>query len=162
MAQCPCGSGKDLDKCCGPYVKGEANAPTAEALMRSRYTAYVINETDYIGETLHPEHRADHDPEGVKEWAETAEWLGLEVLDTVAGREQDLTGEVAFNARFNHEGTTHEHREHARFVKEDDKWYYVDGAMLPQPTVVKEAKIGRNEKCPCGSGKKYKKCCMNK
>lgn len=158
--QCPCGSGKQLAQCCGPYIEGTENAPTAEALMRSRYTAYVINKTDYIGATLTAERQEDHDDEAVRNWAGSANWLGLEILDTELGREKDDEGMVAFECRYEMDGETHEHRERSYFRKEDGKWFYVTGDMIPPATFRRETpKVGRNEPCPCGSGKKFKKCC---
>lgn len=159
MTECPCGSGAALDACCGQYIEGKALAPTAEALMRSRYSAYALRKLDYLKETLVPEQQADHDPESVRVWAEESEWLGLTILDTKAGTERDSTGEVTFSAKFRQKGLVQEHREQSRFRKVDDAWYYVDGVLLPPPTVRNESKVGRNEPCPCQSGKKYKKCC---
>lgn len=160
MSECPCGSGKAFDACCEPYITGRENAPTAEALMRSRYSAYATGNVDYLGKTLLPEKQKDHDPESVRTWAEESEWLSLDIVGTKAGSEQDSTGEVTFVAKFKQKNMVQEHREHSQFKKVDGVWYYEDGYLLPPPTVRNEAKVGRNEPCPCGSGKKYKKCCL--
>lgn len=159
MSECPCGSGKAFDACCEPYITGKENAPTAETLMRSRYSAYATGHIDYLAETLVPEKRSEHDSESVRSWAEESEWLGLTIVNTKAGTEKDSTGEVVFAAKFKQKNMVQEHREHSQFRKEDGKWFYVDGYLLPPPTVRNEAKVGRNAPCPCGSGKKYKKCC---
>ncbi|WP_147822267.1 YchJ family protein [Salidesulfovibrio onnuriiensis] len=159
MKECPCGSGKDFEACCEPYITGKENAPTAEALMRSRYSAYATGHVDYLHESLAPEKQSEHDPEAVRDWAEKSEWLGLTIMDTKAGTEKDETGEVSFAAKFRQNNMVQEHREHSQFRKEDGKWFYVDGYLLPPATVRNENKVGRNEPCPCGSGKKYKKCC---
>lgn len=156
---CPCGSGKLNTECCTPYISGEKPAPTAEALMRSRYSAYVFKELDYLKSTLAPEALDGHDDASVKEWAEQSEWLGLEVHETWAGQESDDTGIVEFSATYAIDGEAMTHRERSHFKKEDGKWLYVDGTMVSGPPVRKEKKVGRNEPCPCNSGKKYKICC---
>lgn len=156
---CHCGSGATYAKCCKPFVTGKKQAETAEQLMRARYSAYVVAEMDFIFETTHPDHRAGYDHEGTKAWAETSEWLGLEIISTTKGEADDSTGEVEFVARFKDEGgTAHEHHEQAKFKKENGIWYFTDGVM-PKQQPIKSTKVGRNEPCPCGSGAKYKKCC---
>ncbi len=158
MNSCPCGSNASYSDCCEPVIKGLRPAKTAEQLMRARYSAYTKIEMDFIYESIHPEHRQDYDPAGTKTWAESSEWIGLDIVDTVRGLENDSNGEVEFIARFKQDGTLHEHHENALFKKKDGLWFFTDGAMVkPKPIVVN--KIGRNEPCPCGSGKKYKKCC---
>ena len=156
---CPCGSGLDHTQCCTPYIHGEKPAPTAEALMRSRYSAYVFKELDYLTATLAPEALEDHDEASVKEWAESAEWLGLTIHDTWAGLEGDEAGIVEFSAHYAIDGEAQVHRERSEFRLDNGHWLYVDGQMVSPPPIRKERKIGRNEPCPCGSGKKYKKCC---
>lgn len=160
MEQCPCGSGLAYADCCEPIIKGKRKAETAEALMRSRYSAYVKVETDYIFETTHPKHRKGYDHAGTKEWAENAEWQGLEVISTRNGGPEDATGEVEFIARFLEKGEEKVHHERGMFKKEESRWYFTDGkAAVQQPPIVKGPKIGRNDPCHCGSGQKYKKCC---
>ena len=88
MATCHCGSGKPYAKCCEPYINGEP-APTAEALMRSRYSAYVVGAVDYLGETLHPDHRSDFDRNATAKWASESEWKQLDILATEGGEEGD-------------------------------------------------------------------------
>ncbi len=159
MSSCHCGSGQPFSSCCGPYLEGAA-APTAEALMRSRYSAYVERAIDYLGETLHPEHRADWDRAATERWSQGAEWLGLEIVSTEAGQADDDEGLVEFIARFRENGREQRHHERSRFRRHEGRWYYVDGAM-PKPQTQRHAgpRVGRNDPCPCGSGKKYKKCC---
>jgi len=138
----------------------EKQAATAEALMRSRYSAYVQGDVDYLHETLHPEHRHDHDIEATRRWAREARWEGLEVRSVEKGGETDGEGVVEFIASFR-ENTVHKvHHEKARFQRVEGAWYYVDGDFV-SPETVKHAspKVGRNDPCPCGSGKKFKKCC---
>lgn len=158
--QCPCGSGLDAAQCCKPYISGEKPAPTAEALMRSRYSAYVFQEIDYLRDTLTKEAQEGHDDKSVREWSEQAEWLGLTIHDTWAGQEGDEAGIVEFSATYKMDGEEQTHRERSEFGFIDGRWYYVDGQMVSGPPIRKEKKVGRNEPCPCGSGKKYKKCCL--
>ena len=96
---CPCESGRPFEQCCGPYLAG-APAPTAEALMRSRYTAYVRQDIDYLVATHDPDTAKDVDPAGMARWARESTWLGLQVLAVVGGGADDQQGEVEFVARF--------------------------------------------------------------
>jgi SEC-C motif domain protein len=160
MDTCPCGSELPYAECCGPLIKGERPAETAEQLMRSRYTAYVKKEIDYLATSLHPDHRKGFDPKITRDWAESSEWHKLEILGTRAGGTDDAEGEVEFIATFTQKGNAMKHHELATFTKEDGTWYFVDGkAAIPQQYVRSAPKTGRNEPCLCGSGKKYKKCC---
>jgi len=96
MSQCPCGSSKEYAKCCEPFIKGKSKAPTAEALMRSRYTAFAVGELDYVLQTHHLETRGELDIEGVRSWALNSQWQGLEILSTEAGTANDQEGKVEF------------------------------------------------------------------
>jgi SEC-C motif-containing protein len=128
--------------------------------MRSRYSAYVERAIPYLRETLHPDHRKDYDEKSSREWAEKAEWHGLEILDAVAGGEGDEEGEVEFVARFSLGGERQEHHERSSFKRRGGRWYFVSGREVkPKPVVREGPRIGRNDPCPCGSGKKHKKCC---
>jgi SEC-C motif-containing protein len=159
MSNCPCGSGLSYDSCCGPIIAG-APAPTAEAMMRSRYSAYVKREYAHLERTLSAEQRKDFAPDEARRWAESSEWLGLTILRTEKGAPDDQEGVVEFSARFRIEGKDQEHIEAAVFGREDGNWVYV-GQLQPKGQTVRreQPKIGRNDPCPCGSGKKFKKCC---
>ncbi|MFA8343305.1 MAG: YchJ family protein [Rhodothermaceae bacterium] len=160
MTECPCGSRIDFEECCEKIFMGDAKAATAEALMRSRYTAYVEHNYRYLLESLHPDHRKDYDEEATKQWAESSEWTGLEIVSTEKGQENDTTGEVEFIANFRIKEHDLTHHEVAKFEKIDGDWYFVEGEdVKPAPVINDEPKVGRNEPCPCGSGKKFKKCC---
>ncbi|MEN9403024.1 MAG: hypothetical protein RL091_1727 [Verrucomicrobiota bacterium] len=159
MSSCPCGSGQSFETCCGPIIGG-APAPTAEALMRSRYTAYVQRNVEHLGRSLSADQRKDFAPEEAKKWAEGSEWLGLTIINTEQGGPDDKYGAVHFSAKFRTEGKDHEHLEVALFGREDGRWVYTGQVNEPGKTVRRETpKVGRNDPCPCGSGKKYKKCC---
>ena len=159
MELCPCGTGSSYAECCQPVIKGERPAGSAEELMRSRYAAYVKVETDYIFETTHPKHREGYDAAGTKEWAESAEWQGLEIVSVKGGTEADSTGEVEFIARYIEKGEAKVHHELALFKKEKNGWLFTDGKSVTQKPVARAPKIGRNDPCSCGSNLKYKTCC---
>ena len=160
MEICPCGSGRTYEDCCGLLIKGASPAVSAEQLMRSRYAAYVKVEIDYLYETTHPDHRNGYDHKGTRTWAENSQWEGLEILDTRAGGPDDGEGEVEFIARYREKGIRKQHHELAHFKKTNDRWYFTDGSSVAQKPIQRtEPKVGRNDPCPCGSGKKFKKCC---
>lgn len=119
---CPCGSTKPYTACCARYVEGAEPAPTAEALMRSRYTAYTLLKEDYLLATWHPSAR----PASLGLQAEVpTKWLGLEVKR----HEQQDAGHaiVEFVARYKVHGRAHRLHEISRFVREEGRWLYVDG-----------------------------------
>lgn len=155
---CPCGSGRPLAQCCAPLIAG-APAATAEALMRSRYTAYVRDELDYIERTHAPEAAGDFNRAQAEDMAGRVRWVGLEVGDTTAGGADDVTGTVEFIARFRKDGVEHVHHERAHFRRDGDRWLYVDGEFNPRVAPRRVEKVGRNQPCPCGSGRKFKQCC---
>jgi len=171
---CPCGSQIPFDGCCGPCLEGRETPATAAALMRSRYTAYARQDIAYLAKTHAPETRADFDPEAAKAWAAEARWLGLKILSTEKGGPTDPEGVVEFVASYDARGQTLAHRERSRFRKsEAGGWLFVSGdthsssigaspRRSPPPAAVATLgapKVGRNDPCPCGSGKKFKKCC---
>lgn len=161
MKECPCGSGKEYDSCCGLYHSGKSKADAAEKLMRARYSAFVCGEIDYIEKT-HVEGTKDFDKVEATNWAKNSEWLGLEIVKTEKGQAKDATGVVEFKAKFKDKESDKVliHHEVARFVNSNGTWAYKEGEIVGlQPITRTEPKIGRNDPCHCGSGKKYKKCC---
>ncbi len=162
-AICPCrvtdAEKRDYDACCKPYLEEGKPAPTAEALMRSRYTAFARGDIDYLEGTLAPGTRDDFDRKAITHWAKQSEWLGLELISAEDGGEGDEKGYVEFIAHFSLEGERYAHRERSLFRKVDGRWYFQEEANRKSQPIVKGAQPGRNDPCPCGSGKKYKKCC---
>ena len=159
---CPCCSEKPYAECCAPYISGTVPAPTAEALMRSRYTAYATGDVDYIKKTMGPAIKAkEFDRESVEKWANESEWLGLSIVTTAKGSENDTEGTVEFIAQYSDGKNEQIHHESAEFRKIDGAWYFIDGRMMNEPYRREEPKVGRNDACPCGSGKKFKKCCIS-
>ena len=160
MAQCYCGSEQDFSNCCEPILEGSRPAETAVELMRARYSAFVTRQAEFLHESLHPDHRHDHDVAATKRWAEKSQWLGLEILHVNGGEQYDEDGEVEFIATYKANDLVRPHHEISTFSKVDGVWYFVDGQLvLPKTETRDQPKVGRNDPCPCGSGKKYKKCC---
>ena len=158
---CPCGSGKKYGECCEPVIKGTGKAATAEALMRARYTAYVKQEIDFIINSCEEgEKIAEIDRKATEDWAKNSTWHGLKILRTEKGTEADEEGIVEFEATYTDKGGLRDvHHEVGYFKKINGEWLYSVGSVKPMTVVREGAKIGRNDPCPCGSGKKYKKCC---
>ncbi len=143
-----------------PFLRGEATPSTAAELMKSRYAAYVLGEVDYLLASHDPTSREQVDRDGAAKWSAEADWDGLEIVSTEAGGADDDRGVVEFIARYQMSGAPLVHHERATFRKHEGRWFYVDGEMVRQKPARREApKVGRNEPCPCGSGKKFKKCC---
>ena len=157
---CPCKSGKTFGECCAPIIAGETKAETAEAVMRARYTSYVTGDIEYLKTSATAAVVEQFDEEASKAWSRAAQWHGLEILATELGGKNDKTGVVEFRALYTANGEFCNHHERSTFVKEGGLWKFEDGEMLGEkPIVREEPKINRNDPCPCGSGKKYKKCC---
>ena len=149
---CYCGSAMAFLTCCAPFLQGEALPETAEQLMRSRYSAYVSMAIDYLADTVSIYKKAEHRPEAIRGWAESVDWKRLELLGTSDVSENE--GTVEFRAWYIDAGGLQCLQENSVFYREQGKWKYSHGS---QSTA--KPKVGRNEPCPCGSGKKYKKCC---
>ncbi|MDR0502146.1 MAG: YchJ family protein [Treponema sp.] len=159
MKNCHCGSGREYSACCQPYITGKENPPTAEALMRSRYSAYVEREIDYIINTCVHRGKDDIDYKSTRDWSEKSKWLGLKIISTQKGGISDKEGTVEFEATYERDGLKDIHHETGKFKKENEQWLYEEGHISPRTIVRSSPKTGRNEPCPCGSGKKYKHCC---
>jgi SEC-C motif-containing protein len=118
---CPCGWGAPYDECCGRLHRGEP-APTAEALMRSRYSAFAVRDAAYLSRTWHSSTRPrelslDH----------SRRWIGLHVLGTARGGLLDTDGEVEFVARWEDaDGSRGRQHERSSFVREQGRWVYLD------------------------------------
>lgn len=127
--------------------------------MRSRYSAYVLRKIPYLSETHDPETLDEFDEEEAAAWAKAADWQGLEIVDRVRGKEKDNEGVVEFIARYRYRDNDLSHHERSSFVRIEDRWYYTGGDPMTPPIRRETPKVGRNDPCPCGSQKKYKKCC---
>lgn len=150
---CPCGTGVPYSNCCEPFVENNSNPQTPELLMRSRYTAYVLQKKQYLLQTWHTKTK----PSALNFENHPVTWLGLEVIDSTTDKDTETSGTVNFLTRYVANGLVCNLQENSRFIKEDDRWYYVNGEC----SLTKD-KPQRNQPCPCGSKLKFKKCCLNK
>lgn len=157
---CPCGSEKSYELCCGALIDKKQKANSPAACMRSRYTAYALAHIDYIKQSHHPESREEMNWDQTKLWAEGAKWKGLKIIDEQM--QSNDVGTVEFVAKYEFKGALVEHHEKSVFKKVDDEWFFHDGEVFHSPIRRSEDKVGRNDLCSCGSGKKYKKCCLQK
>ncbi|AOW94355.1 hypothetical protein BFN03_03110 [Rhodococcus sp. WMMA185] len=123
MVRCPCQLGESYDNCCGRYHRGEAKAPTAERLMRSRFSAFALLDVAYLSRTWHPSTRPAN-----LELDPGRRWTRLDILGTCAGGLFDTTGTVEFRAHYEENGRRGSQRENSRFVRENGDWLYVDGS----------------------------------
>lgn len=121
---CPCGSNRPIEGCCGPYLSGEKDAPTPEALMRSRYTAYSLGDLHYIEKTMREKALTRFNRKASEKTLEQTTWIQLTVLNAT---EEGDTGTVQFMASFKDNGEIHTMQELSTFKKINKKWYYVDG-----------------------------------
>ena len=122
---CPCESGREFGACCEPYLSLREEAPTAEALMRSRYVAYKLKNADYLRRSWDPETCPD---DFFAE--EGGRWLGLKIQRTEAGGVEDATGAVEFVARYKIQGRGLRLHEVSRFKRHEGRWVYVDGDLI--------------------------------
>ena len=121
---CPCGLPAAYDACCGRFHRGAAAAPTAELLMRSRYTAFVVEDRAYLRATWHPRTRPRRVDVGPGD-----RWTGLEVRGVTGGGLFDTTGTVRFRAQ-HRDGAV---AEDSAFVREDGRWFYLGPATVSDP-----------------------------
>jgi len=142
---CICGEAKRFDTCCGAIIEGKRKPASAEELMRSRYSAYTLADGRYLVLSAVKENRYEDDAELIEEFSKSVEWLKLDVLHTTHDT-------VEFKAYYKDKESIKILHEKSNFVIEDNIWRYKDGELY-------NTKVQRNESCPCGSGKKYKKCC---
>ncbi len=153
MNLCPCGSNSVYTECCQPtHQSSKANTP--EQLMRARYCAHCLKLTDFIINTYHSSCQADSFREEI-EASTNSNWLNLQILNAPIADENE--GFVEFKATFVEHGQQSVLHEKSRFVIENNSWRYIDGTYPEQDRSIH--KIGRNDPCPCGSGRKFKKCC---
>ena len=158
MTPCPCGSRNIFAACCGAVLGGRP-AATAEALMRSRYSAFVVGDVDYLQRTSAGEAALKFDRAALLRAMPDTEWLGLEITGTEGGMERDDAGTVTFRARFRENGRLQVLAERSEFRRIGGEWRYCRGEVVPEPAPAPaSAKVGRNDPCPCGSGRKFKKC----
>ena len=147
---CPCGSQLEYSACCQPILADHKLALTAEMLMRSRYTAFVRENTAHLLRTWEAKKR----PTSLNFDDHPVTWISLVINKTSDGQAADSTGKVDFTSMYIENGQLCTLNETSDFSKRDGLWYYVDGVCE-----VTKKKIERNRPCPCGSQKKFKRCC---
>ncbi|MGR9072884.1 MAG: YchJ family protein [Gammaproteobacteria bacterium] len=152
---CQCGSGLKPSECCDRYINGTDRAPTAEALMRSRFTAFAGHHEKYLLETWAAETR----PAEIDFSKDNIEWTRLEIVDTKKGKAADGKGVVEFKAYYTLNGEDYVMNEISRFKKAAGRWFYLDGKVKSVARAGLNTNQGKNAPCSCGSGKKFKRCC---
>jgi SEC-C motif-containing protein len=153
VKNCFCGNDFTFEQCCQPIISDKIDPQNSEQLMRSRFTAYVIEDYQYIRQTYASAQRSKLTVNGIAYSAQDTQWLSLQVL---AHHSQENTAQVEFKAFYQVDKHYYVMHELSDFVREDDKWYYTTGVMQKGSG---EFSPERNSQCLCGSGKKFKKCC---
>lgn len=121
MARCYCGSEGAFSSCCEPFLNGIKKAPTAEALMRSRYSAFATQNADYLLATTHFSTRKHHIKSDILSWSQANHWIKLVVISATVNT-------VSFKAFYiDEDGNSQIHQEHSIFKLEAGQWFYVDG-----------------------------------
>lgn len=157
ISKCPCGSEAAFADCCQPILEGSP-APSAEALVRSRYTAFVVKNLDHVERTHAPEVRDDFNRAEAERLAQDCEWGNLRIHRAT---EIGDTAEVEFVVKFRRENRLVTGATASKFRREQGQWLYVSSKPAPHIANLRIGpKVGRNDQCPCNSGKKYKKCCL--
>ncbi len=149
--RCYCHSQQPFEQCCNPYLQGVSPAPTPLALMRSRYSAYVLGLGDYLLQSWHPDTRGTLTADELAQSGLGTDWLGLTIV-FARGSSSDEQGTVEFKVRYKENDRVVTLHERSHFVREQGRWMYHSGQLNPPKT-------GANQPCPCDSGKKYKQCC---
>ncbi len=156
---CPCGSGKAFAECCEPILAGTRMAADAEQLMRARFTAHAVKDFGFVHRTYRPTSKQPYVPlpDG-----QATDWTRLVVHRHAPGKTPDVAT-VEFSAYWKEAGAEHALHEKAEFILENGEWIYTRPLREgPAPVRNEAPKTGRNDPCPCGSGKKYKHCCLAK
>lgn len=152
---CRCGSGIDYAQCCALFHSGEQKPLTAEALMRSRFTAYALHNAPYLLDTWDATVR----PELIDFSKEKVDWQRLEIGTTKKGGAKDTKGVVAFKAYYLQDDEAYVMTEISQFIKRAGGWFYLDGLVKSIGKVGLQTNLGKNAPCSCGSGNKFKRCC---
>ncbi len=158
MSKCHCGKEETFEKCCGKFISGSSYPETAEELMRARYSSYVTGDVEFVAKTQITEPGDDFNLDEAKRWSSESKWQGLTIKSAT---QQGEKAQVHFIASYNDlEGNACKHQELSNFKKVDGKWLYAEGSIVGLDPIKREGpKVGRNDPCSCGSGKKFKKCC---
>ncbi|WED42105.1 YchJ family protein [Legionella cardiaca] len=161
MNKCPCGSSSDYATCCGLYINDITTAPTPEALMRSRYTAYSQANIDYIKKTMRGKPLTGFNEIDAVAWAKRVVWLNLRIVKAYLDSTNQVKGYVEFIARFKENNQLLTLHELSEFECDNGTWFYIAGHAPEKQNAKPQQKVSRNAPCPCGSQKKFKNCCSN-
>ena len=152
---CPCGTNINYSECCELIHLQKSKAQTPEQLMRSRYSAYALNNADYIYQTYAKTSQDKQSVHEIQLWAQETTWLSLTIIDS--SEYQKVTHPtVTFEAIYKNNSTFYKMKETSTFIQEHNLWRYVDGNNLTFEELLPPK---RNDTCICLSNKKYKKCC---
>lgn len=155
ISQCYCGNNIAFAACCQPLVLGKQLATSPEALMRSRFCAYVVQNYAYILATYGPQQSNNLSLNTIAEGANNTRWLRLDVFKST---QKSSAGTVEFSAYYQVDQQFYVMHETSEFIKQNGQWYYTRGSMHKDSGPYTQQ---RNAQCLCGSGNKYKKCCAN-
>lgn len=153
VMRCYCCSESSYADCCEPFIKGDRFPVLPEQLMRSRFSAYCVGNYRYISETYSRSVRLNLDEISLAEEAKNNCWFALQIIP------QSHADKVEFKAYYFYQGQPHLLHETSGFAKESGRWVYTDGELHND---FGKITIGRNDICPCSSGKKFKQCCLQK
>ncbi|MBO3673180.1 YchJ family protein [Acinetobacter soli] len=146
---CPCGQGAYMS-CCAPLHQGQQHASSAEQLMRSRYSAFALQQIDYLIQTTALGQQSYLDRDAIADWSQRNTWLQLEVIHHLAKLDK-CHAQVEFKAHYHDGQQAQVHHEISHFVYFAGRWYFLD-PTLDMPITMKQP-------CVCGSQKKFKQCC---
>jgi SEC-C motif-containing protein len=155
ISACPCCSGRPYESCCLPILEGR-HATTAEALVRSRYTAFAMKRLDHVENTHAPEIKDDFNRAEAERIAEEFEWSNLRIHKA---SEDGDEAEIEYVMQVRKDKALITKAAKSRFRKESGRWLFVSTKPAPHLEQIRSTKVNRNDPCPCASGKKYKKCC---
>jgi len=127
---CRCGSNRAADECCELIISGKKEAVTAEELMRSRYVAFTKADGNYLMRSFHSRYRQVKERKNIEHWAKSVQWMGLAILNSAAGQENDSSGMVEFRALYLENGILQQIHEKSLFERENGKWVYTSGEHL--------------------------------
>ncbi len=146
---CPCNPKQRYELCCQPFHQGKSFPDTAEQLMRSRYSAFVLGEIDYIIETTIPAQQQFLNKQEITEWSRQTQWHKLQINNHTPNIGKRHAS-VDFEAFFITDDGMQSHREHSTFVTIENRWYFIDPVRTG---------VTNKQPCICGSGEKFKHCC---
>lgn len=155
---CPCNPSTNYQHCCEPIHRDPQQAKNAEQLMRARYSAYCLALWPFLTVTGPKQGSAGAEQSAMRDWCADKHWRGLTVVASHKGQLEDHDGQVEFIAYFQQRGQSglQQHHELSDFARREGHWYFANGEALAS------VPLERNQRCPCGSGKKYKQCCLNR